>query len=74
LTKATIEMLEGESIGDGFELLIGLAEIHVPRMWVERKPDDQNHQVIDSKYKINEIQGCIVVLKYWGYLFVSVFV
>ncbi|XP_060597096.1 uncharacterized protein LOC132751015 isoform X2 [Ruditapes philippinarum] len=44
LTKATIEMLEGESIGDGFQLLIGLAEIHVPRMWVERKPDDQNHQ------------------------------
>ncbi|XP_053398285.1 protein mono-ADP-ribosyltransferase PARP4-like [Mercenaria mercenaria] len=44
LTKATVEMMEGESIADGFQLLIGLAEIHVPRMWVERKPDDQNHQ------------------------------
>jgi hypothetical protein len=44
-------MLDGESIEDGFQLLIGLAEIHVPRMWVERKPDDQNHQVIDSNTK-----------------------
>ena len=29
---------------NGFQLLIGLAEIHVPRMWVERhtnKPDSQ---------------------------------
>ena len=35
-TKAVVEMCEGdEGLGDGFQLLIGLAEIHVPRMWVE---------------------------------------
>ena len=31
ITKAVIEMYEGdEGLGDGFQLLIGLAEIHVP--------------------------------------------
>ena len=37
-------MERGQSLGDGFQLLIGLAEIHVPRMWVEQhvnKPDSQ---------------------------------
>ena len=37
-------MERGQTLGDGFQLLIGLAEIHVPRMWVERhvsKPDSQ---------------------------------
>ena len=37
-------MKRGQPLGDGFQLLIGLAEIHVPRMWVERhvsKPDSQ---------------------------------
>ena len=43
-TKAVIEMCEGdEGLGDGFQLLIGLAEIHVPRMWVEE--NDQSHHV-----------------------------
>ena len=37
-------MCEGdEGLGDGFQLLIGLAEIHVPRMWVEE--NDQLHHV-----------------------------
>lgn len=37
-------MCEGdEGLGDGFQLLIGLAEIHVPRMWVEE--NDQSHHV-----------------------------
>ncbi|KAL4233481.1 Protein mono-ADP-ribosyltransferase parp4 [Mactra antiquata] len=44
LTKATIEMLPNQSISEGFHLYIGLAEIHVPRMWVERKPEDHDHQ------------------------------
>ncbi|XP_061177422.1 LOW QUALITY PROTEIN: protein mono-ADP-ribosyltransferase PARP4-like [Saccostrea echinata] len=34
-TKATVSMKEDQIIKDGFQLLIGLAEIHVPRMWVE---------------------------------------
>ena len=37
-------MCEGdEGLGDGFHLLIGLAEIHVPRMWVEE--NDHSHHV-----------------------------
>jgi len=38
-------MAGDQTFGDGFQLLIGLAEIHVPRMWVERKTGDQSHQV-----------------------------
>ena len=46
-TKAVVEMCEGnEGLGDGFHLLIGLAEIHVPRMWVEE--NDQSHHVRHS--------------------------
>ncbi|CAG2205447.1 PARP2_3_4 [Mytilus edulis] len=33
-TSCIIEMI-GQKTSDGFQLLIGLAEIHVPRMWVE---------------------------------------
>ncbi|XP_065907778.1 protein mono-ADP-ribosyltransferase PARP4-like isoform X3 [Dysidea avara] len=41
-TKAVVEMCEGDDgLGDGFQLLVGLAEIHVPRMWVEE--NDQSH-------------------------------
>ena len=32
---ATVELCSGSSLGTGFQLHIGLAEIHVPRMWVE---------------------------------------
>ena len=32
---ATIELCSGCSLGTGFQLHIRLAEIHVPRMWVE---------------------------------------
>ena len=43
-TKAVVEMREGgDGLGDGFQLLVGLAEIHVPRMWVEE--NDQSHHV-----------------------------
>ena len=38
-----MELPEGSTLGDGFELLVGLAEIHVPRMWVEE--NKQGHHV-----------------------------
>ena len=38
-------MQKNQSLGDSFKLLIGLAEIHVPRMWVERMSDDTDNQV-----------------------------
>ena len=40
-----MELRTGQDIRDGFHLLVGLAEIHVPRMWVERHPDRPDHQV-----------------------------
>ncbi len=39
---ATVEVCEGSVLGSGFTLLVGLAEIHVPRMWVE---EDKGHSV-----------------------------
>lgn len=36
-------------IGDGFQLLLGLAEAHVPRMWVEQDLDDPKSQVWGQK-------------------------
>ncbi len=40
---ATVELCAGCTLGSGFQLQVGLAEIHVPRMWVEE--DDQGHHV-----------------------------
>ncbi|KAL5457332.1 hypothetical protein EMCRGX_G034580 [Ephydatia muelleri] len=40
-TTAIVELCPGSILGDGFQLLIGLAEIHVPRMWVEE--DEKEH-------------------------------
>jgi poly [ADP-ribose] polymerase len=30
-----VQLAKNESLGDGFILQVELAEIHVPRMWVE---------------------------------------
>ena len=40
---ATVELCPNSILGTGFQLHIGLAEIHVPRMWVEE--DSQGHHV-----------------------------
>lgn len=45
-TKCVVETLSGQDIADGFQLLIGLAEIHVPRMWVEDDENENQTQVI----------------------------
>ena len=42
-SMATVELCPGSSLGSGFQLQVGLAEIHVPRMWVEE--DDHGHHV-----------------------------
>ena len=41
-SMATVEVCEGSDLGAGFQLLVGLTEIHVPRMWVE---EDKGHSV-----------------------------
>ena len=40
---ATVELCPGSILGAGFTLLVGLSEIHVPRMWVEE--DNTGHHV-----------------------------
>jgi len=45
-TKCVVETLSGQDITNGFQLLIGLAEIHVPRMWVEDDENENQTQVI----------------------------
>ena len=42
-TMATVELCPGSILGVGFTLLVGLSEIHVPRMWVEE--DSTGHHV-----------------------------
>ena len=44
-TKAVVELERGSGLADGFQLHIGLAEIHVPRMWVERHDGKSDSQV-----------------------------
>ena len=51
VTKAVILIEEGQNLEDGFQLLIGLAEIHVPRMWVERYLEKPYSQVSSTKSK-----------------------
>ncbi|XP_048771319.2 uncharacterized protein LOC125677345 isoform X2 [Ostrea edulis] len=38
-TKAVVEIPRKSEFTEGFQLLITLAEIHVPRMWVENDPE-----------------------------------
>ena len=45
-------MQKNQNLGDSFKLLIGLAEIHVPRMWVERLTDDADNQVGTQLYSL----------------------
>ncbi|CAG5134171.1 unnamed protein product, partial [Candidula unifasciata] len=42
--KAYVEMMNHQTFGSGFQLLISLAEIHVPRMWVESHPVNTDHR------------------------------
>ena len=44
-TKAVVELERLQALGDGFRLLVKLAEIHMPRMWVEQHPTLQHSQV-----------------------------
>lgn len=38
--KAVVSVLPGQILGpDGFQLSVGLSEVHLPRMWVERHPE-----------------------------------
>uniref|UniRef100_A0A2C9KRG3 Poly [ADP-ribose] polymerase n=1 Tax=Biomphalaria glabrata TaxID=6526 RepID=A0A2C9KRG3_BIOGL len=65
-TKAYVEMSRRQNFGSGFQLLIGLAEIHVPRMWVERLPESQDQACMLTFFPEFEAQesteGEIIIL------------
>ena len=62
-SKAVVEMQKNQGLGDSFKLLLGLAEIHVPRMWVERMTDDADNQVGTQLYSsFIFYQQCLRVL------------
>lgn len=46
--RAVLELEKNQTLEGGFQLLIGLSEIHVPRMWVEEHPDNEDSQVISQ--------------------------
>ncbi|CAH1800048.1 unnamed protein product [Owenia fusiformis] len=48
--KAVVELQKNQQLGEGFTLLIGLAEIHVPRMWVEEHPDKDSQACMLTFY------------------------
>ena len=51
-TKACVRMAKGEVLGDiGFKLSVSMAEIHVPRMWVEELADDPDDCVSFDYWK-----------------------
>ncbi|KAK3106810.1 hypothetical protein FSP39_000300 [Pinctada imbricata] len=41
-TKAVLEIPKNSSLDDGFKLLVTLAEIHVPRMWIEEHAEHRS--------------------------------
>ncbi|RDD38355.1 Poly [ADP-ribose] polymerase 4 [Trichoplax sp. H2] len=49
-TKAVVETGQMTKFDDGFRLLIRLAEIHVPRMWVEKYPDTDSQACMLTFY------------------------
>lgn len=49
-TKSTVELAKNQDINDGFELRIQLAEIHIPRMWIEENPETKTEAYMLTFY------------------------
>ena len=64
---ATVELCSGSILGSGFQLCIGLAEIHVPRMWVEESDSTgpnvtttQKHKYLYTDHSFAYLQACML--------------
>uniref|UniRef100_A0A6F9DNU9 Poly [ADP-ribose] polymerase 4 n=1 Tax=Phallusia mammillata TaxID=59560 RepID=A0A6F9DNU9_9ASCI len=56
-SKAVVKLAKKEKLGaEGFRLLVGLAEIHVPRMWVEDHPDYDSQACMLAFYPEFDVQ------------------
>ena len=60
-TKAVVKIEKNQSLGENFLLLVELAEIHVPRMWVEEHPQSGS-KVIHISYKTKQKYDIFVVI------------
>ena len=49
-SKAVVELPKNSTLDAGFQLQIGLAEIHVPRMWVENEPKSDSRACMLTFY------------------------
>ncbi|XP_063447772.1 uncharacterized protein LOC134727324 [Mytilus trossulus] len=49
-TKAVVELPKNSQLDDGFQLLVTMAEIHVPRMWVENHPNKDSQACMLTFY------------------------
>ncbi|XP_078585828.1 protein mono-ADP-ribosyltransferase PARP4-like [Branchiostoma floridae x Branchiostoma japonicum] len=64
-SKAVVELEKNCMLGAGFLLQVGLAEIHVPRMWAERHPDKDSQACMLTFYpefQAEVMQGHEVIL------------
>lgn len=44
-------MLPGQILGpQGFQLSVGLSEVHLPRMWVEKHPEKDSQVSVGTPY------------------------
>ncbi|KAJ0070205.1 hypothetical protein NL108_002520 [Boleophthalmus pectinirostris] len=58
--KAVVSVLPGEVMGpEGFQLLVTLTEVHVPRMWVEKHPSKDSQACMLVFYPKFEAPSCI---------------
>ncbi|KAJ0005779.1 hypothetical protein NQD34_015673 [Periophthalmus magnuspinnatus] len=57
--KAVVSVLPGEVMGpEGFQLLVTLTEVHVPRMWVEKHPSKDSQACMLVFYPRFEAPSC----------------
>ncbi|KAL5009559.1 hypothetical protein ScPMuIL_011864 [Solemya velum] len=50
LTKAMVRLATDQGLSSGFQLQISVAEIHVPRMWVEKLPESDSQACMLTFY------------------------
>ena len=61
-SKAVVELPKNSTLHHGFQLQIGLAEIHVPRMWVEEDGDSRACMLtFYPEFEVNEVAKSEIV-------------
>ncbi|XP_060682050.1 protein mono-ADP-ribosyltransferase PARP4 isoform X2 [Hemiscyllium ocellatum] len=63
--KAVVSMDQNSCLGTGFQLLILLAEIHTPRMWVENNPEKDSQACMLAFYPefdVGTLSNCEVII------------